>query len=327
VAVKSIEDLKPVYLIFGKEELLLERALRRLRDRIAEVADLDFNFESFDGETADPNVVVAAANTLPFASDRRLVVVRNVDRMRAPQQAVLAEYAADPAPTACLVLVAGTIPKSSRLYKAVDALGGVAEYRAPRKHELPGWVIELFGTRGRQLSRDGAEALVRAVGRDLRRLETEADKIVAFAGGQTAITRADVESVVASTAPVSVFDMLNAIGARECATTLERLDDLLADGEQLLGIHAMTVRHVRTLISVRALLDRGMGQTAIQRELGMQAWQVSGLIEQARRFGTRELSRALAGAAELEARLKSGSGEPRVLWEMWVVGLCKPDSR
>lgn len=322
MAVKTIEALKPVYLIFGDEELLLDRALRRLKDRIGEVADLDFNYEAFDGESADASAVVAAANTLPFASDRRLVVVRNVDRMAASNQAVIAEYAKDPAPSACLVLVAKKMRRDSRLFKAVDALGGVAEYKAPRKGEYPGWVVELFASKGKRITHEGATALVRAAGRDLRRLETEADKMLAYAGERSELTREDVESVVAETAEASIFDFLNALGARECASALERLDDLLADGQDLAGVQAMTVRQLRTLISTRAILDRGGSKDAVVREVGMAEWQARTAIEQAQRFTAVELSRALRDSAGLEARMKSGQGEPRVLFEVWLTRLC-----
>lgn len=322
MAVRALDELKPVYLIFGEEELLLDRALHRLRDRVAEVADLDFNFEAFDGGSADANEVVAAANTLPFASDRRLVVVRNVDKMRADDQAVLAAYARDPAPTACLVLVAAKIRKDSKLYKAVNAFGGAAEYKAPEKRAVPIWVVELFAARGRRLDRDGAEALVHAVGRNLRRLETEAEKIIAFAGDRVDISRADVENVVAETAPVSVFDFLRALADRQATAALELLGDLLASDEEFLGIHAMTVRQVRTLVSARALLDRGAGQAAVQREVGMADWQARQAIEQARRFTPAELAHALGTLAEVERKLKSGDGEPRVVFEMWLMEFC-----
>lgn len=289
---------------------------------MAEVADLDFNFEAFDGESADANEVVAAANTLPFASERRLVVVRNVDKMRAADSAVLAAYAQDPAPTACVVLVAAKIRKDSKLYKAVNALGGAAEYKAPEKRAVPAWVVELFAARGRRLDRDGAEALVRAVGRNLRRLETEAEKIIASAGDRLDLTRADVESVVAETAPVSVFDFLRALSDRQTASAMELLDDLLASGEELLGIHAMTVRQVRTLVSARALVDRGANQAVVQREVGMADWQARQAIEQARRFTPTELTRGLGALAEVERRLKSGDGEPRVVFELWLMEFC-----
>jgi DNA polymerase-3 subunit delta len=326
VAVRALDELKPVYLIFGDEELLLDRAVRRLRDRIAEVADLDFNYEAFEGESADASAVVAAANTLPFASERRLVVVRGVDRMNAAGHALLAAYAKDPAPTACLVLVAKKLRRDSKLYKAVDALKGVAEYRAPRKSEYPGWVVDLFAAKGRTLSVDGAAALVHAVGRDLRHLETEADKIIAYAGPRSELTRADVVSVVAETAPVSIFDFLNAVGARECAPALELLDDLIADGQDLAGVHAMTVRQLRTLISTHAIVERGGSRGEVQREVGMAEWQARTAIEQARRFSSDELSHALRGAAALEAQMKSGQGDPRVRFEIWLTQLCRREA-
>lgn len=324
MAVKTIEALKPVYLIFGDEELLLDRALRRLRDRIAEVADLDFNYEAFDGESADASAVVAAANTLPFASERRLVIVRDVDKMNAAGQAVLAGYALDPAPTACLVLVAKRMRKDSKLFKAIQALGGVSEYRAPKRSEYPAWVVDLFASRGRRITHDGAGALVQTVGRDLRRLETEAEKVIAYAGERTDLTRDDVISVVAETAPVSIFDFLNAVGARECASALVLLGDLIASGEDIMGIHAMTLRHLRSLLSARALADRGASVGEVMREVGMAEWQAKNAITQARRFTPAELSLALREAASLESSMKSGGGEPRLLFERWLVAVCDP---
>lgn len=301
---------------------MLDRALRRLRDRVAEVADLDFNYEAFDGESADPHAVVAAANTLPFASERRLVVVRSVDRMDAAAQAVLTEYAQNPATTACLVLVAKKMRKDSKLYRTVDALKGVAEYKAPQRNEYTKWVTDLFAARGRRINADGAQALVRTVGRDLRRLETEAEKILAFAGDRVDLDRDDVESVVVGTTPVTVFDFLNALGARQCARALQLLDDLTANGEELMGIHAMTLRHLRQLIGVRALLDRGAGQQEVARGVGMADWQAKNAIEQAKRFTATELSRSFRDAATMEAKMKSGQGEPQVLFEVWLASVC-----
>lgn len=251
------------------------------------------------------------------------MVVTNVQKMNAAAQGRLAEYAADPSPSTCLVLVAGKMRKDSKLLKAVAAIGGAAEYKAPRRNEYPRWVIDHFQSRGRTLARDGAEVLVRSAGRDLRRLETEAEKIIAFVGERTTITREDVTSVVAETAPVSVFEFLDAVGARECGRALELLDDLMRGGEEVIGIHAMTVRHLRTLTSVGALLDRGADTGTIMREVGMADWQLRNITPQARRFEPAELSAALRAAADMEARMKSGRGEPRLLFERWLVGLCR----
>lgn len=314
-------DLKPVYLIYGSEALLLDRAVARLRERLAKVADLDFNFDQFDGAGASADSVIGAANTMPFMSERRLVVVRDVDRMAADEQAKLAEYAKDPSEQTCVVLVATKIPKNSRLYKAVAAAGGVSEYSAPRRSEYPAAVAGLFKEKGRQVGSDAAELLVEAVGRDLRRLATEVDKIVAFSGDAKTLSREDVEAVLATAAPTSVFDFTDALGSRDARRAMRLLAGLLSEGEALLGVNAMAVRHVRNLLSVRALIDRGDSGGGIAREVGLADWQVRKLARQAQRFSVDELVAALRDAAAAEAEMKT-SRDGRLAFERWVLRVC-----
>lgn len=287
----------------------------------------DLDFDTFDGAKVRGDDVVNAANTLPFLSAKRLVVVRDVDQMSADDQAALTAYVQDPSPTACLVLVAASLAKNTRLYKALAAVDAVSEYAAPKRSELPGWVVALFRSKGRTITRDAAEALVRAVGKDLRRLESEADKIIAYAGESTELTAADVDAVVVETAPPSIFEFLDALSARECAGALVVLDALLDAGEALPGIHAMTVRHVRSLIGAKSLRARGATMGDMMRELKMADWQVKNVVRQAERFRDDELVRALKDAAEAEMRMKTSQGDPRLVFERWVVGVCDQSGR
>lgn len=328
MAESRIAALKPVYLIYGKEELLLERALRRLRDMVLETGGgEDLDFDTFDGESASGGDIVAAANTLPFLSERRMVIVRGVDRMPVDEHPQLVAYAENPAPFSVLVLVAPALLKNTRLYKTLERIGAVSEYAAPTKSELPAWVVTLFKSRDRRLPRDGAEALIRAVGRDLRRLQSEADKIITYAGERTALTREDVEAVVAETAAPSIFELLDALGSRQCAAALQMLGGLLDGGEKLQGIHAMAVRHVRSLMSIRALRDRGMRESELARELRLAPWQLRNLTRQAERFTDDELRDALRDAAAAEAKMKTSRGEPRLVFERWLLATCGDRAR
>ena len=78
---KPLSEYKPIYLIVGEQDLLLEQAVEALKASVGEVADLDFNLETFEGESASADDIVAACNTLPFVSERRLVIVRGVEKM------------------------------------------------------------------------------------------------------------------------------------------------------------------------------------------------------------------------------------------------------
>lgn len=318
----SLTDLKPVYLIYGSEDLRLAQAVARLKQQLGAAADLDFNYDTFEGESASADDVVAACNTLPFLSERRLVIVRGADKMGSDGWNTLAAYAADPSPTTVLVLVATKLAKNTRLYKTVDKLGGVAEYAAPRKSEYPREVQRMFEDRGKPVCLDAAELLVSAVGYDLRRLSTEVDKAVAFVGTRGEVERGDIEQVASTTAENSIFEFTDALSDRDCRAALALLDHLLSDGESVFALHAMSLRVVRDLIVARALLDKGGGSLGeIARAVGRPDWQVRNLPRQARGFTTPELVDALRSAAESEAHMKT-SREPRLVFERWIVKVC-----
>lgn len=320
----DLSDLKPVYLIYGPEDLLLEQAVERLKKRLATIADLDFNLDVFDGEQASPQEVLSAANTLPFMSDRRLVIVRRADRMGADALGTIADYAKDPNPQTTLVLVADKIARNMRIFKAVDALGGVAEYKAPAKRDYARTVVSMFADRGRRVGLDAAEVLVRAAGYDLRRLSVEIDKVLSYTGDETTLSREQIEEVMSTSAPTSIFDLLDAIGAKDCRLALRLLGRLVDEGESVHGMHAMSVRHVRNLLSTRALIERDedlSGTALVSRELGVRDWQARNLVAQARRFSTAHLVDMLRLAAAGEAEMKT-SRDPRLVYELWLIAVC-----
>lgn len=318
----TLADLKPVYLIYGSEQLLLDQALARLTGRFEEAGGTDFDIDRFDGESASADSIIGAANTLPFGAERRLVVVRSADKLGKSGLDALAAYASDPSPYAVLVLVAEKIAKNTKLFKAVDKLGGASEFKAPKPREYPSWVSQAFAARGRKASPDAAELLVRSVGRDLRHLEVEIEKVIAYAGSRTEISREDVAQVVSATATASVFEFLDALGDRDCTRAMRLLAQLVSDGESVHGLHAMSVRRVRDLIAAESLAARGeRGVAALASELRRPDWQVRQLPRQAERFSEGELVGALNDAAQAEAQMKTGR-DPRLVFERWVLGVC-----
>lgn len=327
MAAGDLQELKPVYLIYGSEELLLERATKRLQDRLAAVADLDFNMEVFDAGTASTDEVVNAANTMPFMSDRRLVIVRDVDRFDAAALDRLASYVRDPSPSTCLVLVAKKIAKNSKLFRAAATTGVTYEYAAPKRSEYADEVVRMFRERGKRISRPGAEALVEIVGRDLRRLDAEADKLVAYAGASEQVTPEDIKNAAAGDATSSVFELADAVGARDIRRALIVLHGLLGAGESALGVHAMLTRHVRGLIGARALADRGLSPDAMAPELGMAPWQARNVARQGGSFTPRELAGALRGLADAELQMKTSSAEAGLVLERWIVATAGEGDR
>ena len=323
----GLADLKPVYLIYGDQEFLLQSAVNRLRKRVIDSGGFEFDIDVFDGENASIEAVLSSANMLPLMADRRLVIVKRADKFSTSELGLLADYCGAPNPAATVVLVCNKIAKNLRIYKAVDALGGIAEYKSPSKKDFPRTIVQLFAERGKKIGIDAAESFVRAVGYDLRHVDTEINKVVAFLGDKQTLSREDIEEVMLETAPVSVFDFLDAVGARDINQALVLFSRQMQAGESIHGIHAMTMRHLRNLIAVRAMLQRpDVPRTAdaIARAIGagMQSWQARNLIKQAERFTSEELVNGLRQAASLEAEMKT-SRTPRLAFEVWLISVCQ----
>lgn len=252
-------------------------------------------------------------------SDRRLVIVRDVDKLDAAALERLAAYAHDPAPYTCLVLVATKIAKNSKLYRAVAKSGVAYEYVAPKRAEYAGEVVRMLSERGKKASGGVAQAVVDLVGRDLRRLDTETDKLAAYVGDAATVTAEDVAQVVAAGAAASVFELTDAVGDRDTPKSLRILRRLLQAGESPLGIHAMLTRHVRALVGARALAARGMSPDAMAPEIGMAPWLARNAVRQASRYEPLDLARALAGLADAEEQMKTSSAEAGLVLERWII--------
>lgn len=276
----------------------------------------------FDGEVASGDDIAVACNTLPFASDLRLVIVKNVDKLSKESSDTLVEYAKDPAPTCVLALVGAKLAKNTRLYKGVALHGGVVERKMPRGAEFVRSVSSMAADKGKRLRPDAAEAFVTATGEDLRRVAAELDKLLAYVGDRDEITRQDVESVVATTSTAKVWELADALGGRDCRKCLSLTSDLLGDGESVFALHAVALRALRDLLSARALLDRGVTSThQIAELMGRPEWQVRKLPRQASSFTSHELVALLVDAAESERKMKT-SPDSRLVFERWLVKVC-----
>ncbi|PIY36985.1 MAG: DNA polymerase III subunit delta, partial [Candidatus Aquicultor secundus] len=70
---------------------MIDEALARLRKRISAQFDLDFNFDQFSGAETNAGKIMQAANTLPFMSDKRLIIVKDVEKLSSEDTSQLAK--------------------------------------------------------------------------------------------------------------------------------------------------------------------------------------------------------------------------------------------
>lgn len=312
--------LLPAYLINGEDELKRETVLKRLHARVAKLGDIDFNQDVFDGESASGDDIVSACNTVPFASDVRLVVVHAADALKKTDSEALVTYLCAPSQSTVLCLVARKLAKNTRLYKAVAGVGkkAVIDCSPMKKYELPKTVRAMAVTHGITLNDAAASRLVELVGENTIHLDAELKKLsLAHAASGQPVGVAEVDALVSRTAEVKPWEFVDAFAARDvrlCVDLLSKMDT--ASPYALVG---MCAARLRELVTAHALASRGQGGTkALANQLKVPEWRVKNHMGWARRWRSDELRHAFSSVRDCERSMKTGADSNEAFFQ-WLL--------
>ena len=313
------QQLLPAYLIVGADEFKRASAVKRMRARLEKTGMAAFNLDERD-MAKDPQIddIIASLNTFPMGSDFRLVILENCDHLPKAVSEPIVEYLADPSPSTVCLVVAASLAKNTRLYKACAKIGGkaVVDCTPKKAWELPKQVAGMARAHGKTMGLSAAEALVSRAGESTRMLDNELKRLASMVEGPE-ITEADVERLVMRTAEVKPWDFLNAVSARDMARSLELL--ALQPDRSEVRLWSLLVTRIRELIVAKALDARGAGRE-LAAALGVQAWQVKNHVGWSRRYTMDELVGALSSAVDVELALK-GSRDGALALRLWVIGI------
>ncbi len=314
---KKQAPLLPVYLINGEDELKRATVVGKLRKRIEAFGDLSFNSDTFNGEQASGADIVAACNTMPFASEVRLVQVNSADKLKKADAEAIVSYLQKPSTSTVLALVAGKLAKNTALYKAAAGHGAsaVIDCTPQKRFELRKTVKGLAAEQGVVMGDGAVQTLIDLVGENTVRLDSEIRKIALAHRGSDAVNEHEVMGIVSRTAEAKPWEFIDAFSARDTKKCVRYFNRLGSSTPH--SLLAQCVNRLRELICARALCERGC-ERDLARTLKLQDWRVKNHLAWARGFSKEELRRALIAARDTERAMKSGA-DPQEVFLEWVL--------
>lgn len=311
-----------LYLILGEEDVRAEETLRAILDDVLPVEERALNLDVVHADETPIPEIITRCETLPFFGARRVVVVRRVDALRAPDQEALAAYLEKGPPPSVLIIVADNMDRRRRLYGVLQRAGRVIPCGRLAPDDLPGWVRARTKQAGKTMAPDAAEVLVGLVGGGLRELGLEIAKLVAYSGDRAMITVEDVRDVASHVAEATVFELMDAVGRRRADRALVLLQTVIATGEPPARVLYMLEDQLRMLLRTKALLDRRASPAEIRQVLGPRAWLYGRYREQVAAFEQIDVERVLELLLETDAMIKTGLTPPRLAIETLIARLC-----
>lgn len=320
-------DFLAAYLAVGDDALKREAVRKRLRSRLEKIGDISFNYDEFDGESANGKAIIEACNTLPFASPLRLVEVYNIEKLRKADSEALIEYLKKPNPSTVLLMSAEKLAASTRLYKAIAAFGknAIIACSIPKKKDLPALVRSMAVNHGATITAEAALLLVNRVGEDTVALDSEIAKLALAHQGSSPISQQEVQEQVAVTAEIKPWEFVDAFTERSLKHCLALLP--LIKSTTPIGLLGLCTARIRELLCAQSLDHRGYGSTsALASALGKTEWQVKSVYNAKRMYSQRELIAALRHARDTEFAMKSGT-DPHTALLDWLAQTISKTTR
>jgi DNA polymerase III subunit delta len=213
----------PVYCFFGDDEFLKDARARELVDAAVDPATRDFNLEIRRGGELDAETLDSLLSMPPMLAERRVVVIREADKLKKDARALLERYLQRPAPDTVLVLLLAAGVKADRMLTEHSMAVEFAPLTADR---LLKWIaFHAETTLGRSITPGATSLLIEAVGSDLAQLAVELEKLASFTS--ETIDEHAVSEVVGIRRGETVAALLDAVAAKDATTALGLLGGVL----------------------------------------------------------------------------------------------------
>jgi len=311
-----------IYIIAGKEDSLVNAQCRELLDKLIEPQQRAIGLSIYQGSEVTIAEVLDELRTLPFLTDKRVVVVKQADDFISKYRPFLEKYFDNPCPTARLVLVVTTWQSSTKLAKKLPQVGQLINVAAPKRWQLPAHLVEYaHSTYHKKLDKDTAELLVDFAGDDLPRLYGEVDKLALYIGEDKTITTDHVESLVGHNRVFDAFEVIDAVTTGDIGQAIERLRNMFAaDKSAEYTVVGAFAYHIRQMFAAKVLLKKGANPTDIAKRLRI--WSNKDrFFAQLQQMPLERIAETLRRLATIDYETKTGRTKAAIAIEQLVLNL------
>lgn len=338
--------LPSVMLFYGVEDYLVRWALETLKSKVIHPASAAMDQAVFSERKAQNDELIAACETLPVLSAKRLVIVEDCDafsmakgtdaqedeRLRAAQSNraaandELSNYIRSVPDSCLLVFLCANVDKRTKAYKAVRDTGIAFDFSTLDRATLAGFVNKRINEAGKSVSRDTFNYLVERTGyleKDsaytLSHLLNDIAKAAAHSQSDE-VKAEDFEAVMTADASHDAFALLEAAFTGEKALALalwrQRCNALLPGetGREIFRMIALICSQLEMTLIARERMADGQNAKDLATAMGVHPYRLRKALEAARPKSTESLFDNLLAAYDLEQQIKSGllSGETAV---------------
>ncbi len=325
-------QIDPVYVIAGTESYFIEKTLNLLKEKLT---DGEPEIIHFDLDEVPVDHVIDEADTIPFFSDRKLIIARNASFLRSAERGkekidhnlkMLETWLEHPPSSSVTIFVAPyeKLDERKKVTKLMKQHAVMIEAKPLQANDLEVWVEHEAKAYGKHIGKRSAQRLIEMAGTNLTLLSSEIEKMSLYLGAEEEVTTDLIEQMTARTLEQDAFKMLQAYLDGNISEALSVYYDLIRQKEEPVALTALLASQIRFMVHVFYLQKKGYHAQQISKQLKAHPYRVKLLVEKRQLIPEQRLLEVLSDLADIDLQLKTQSGNRERILEFFLMKRKQP---
>nr|WP_300002150.1 DNA polymerase III subunit delta [Tissierella sp.] len=325
------EDLDNYYLFLGDEEYMMKLALEEVKNKYVSDDFETLNYTIIDGKNANLDTLINASETLPFMSEKKVVILKDVSNFltelddRSKEE--LYRYIDNLGDFLVLIFMDSnsSLRKNTKFYKLIKKHERQVEFTKLMGSDMNKWVNTIARRNGKTILPVNIKYFIdqtsynsKNVDLNLYDLENEFLKIADYAKAEE-ITKDDIDNTIIKTIDTNIFEFLEAFSSKNPERSLNLFNQMYLSGEPVQRMFFMMIRQIRMILGYVVYRTKGYDNNSIQEKLAIKPYEFGKIRNQASGFKLKELENIMRRLLEIDLAMKSTMTEDKLLVETFLV--------
>lgn len=325
-------ELKGCYVFYGPDEKLIKETIDLMIEKTIDKSFGDLNLVRFDGMKFQSDDVINACETLPFMSDKKIVLIYRAeflsdkeDRENKKRFEDIYKYIEN-LPEHCIIIMyyvfSDDREKAGSGIKKLEKRCTVIKADKLKGDKLYKKVGGIFEERGRAVDKALLKFFCDNVENNMNIINNEIDKLLSYTEGRE-ITRRDMTELLPQLSDDDIFDLVDFLSQKRPEKALDILNELIFRGENIMSILFMIVRQFKLLYSIKIGMDEGKNKDMLVKELRLHPYVCEKLMGQSRKFSLNQIKACMRLCLDTEKTLKSSQSDKKIEMEMLLINTVR----
>lgn len=301
------KEIQKCYLIYGEEEWIKNKIVRDVKKQVLDEATELMNYSIFEGKEVIVSTIIDTCETMPFFSDRKLVIVKNSGLFKSgkkEESEKLADWISVIPEYVVLLFLETEVDKRGRLYKQIKGCCTVIEVGYPGNEEM----IRILSEKYQNINRDVLTYFLQNMPQNITYTLNEFEKLLDYTRGRE-ITQKDIDAVCIFSLEQRVFTLVKEVTNKNTIEALRIYKALIESKESPIGVLVLIARQYRMMLQVKYLIKANTPQKQIASEVGVPFFAVKEIVKQTELFSFKQLEEAIKFCLESDILIKTGQME------------------